>query len=130
MHALAVVSGAEAGLPIASGPLGVKSGSRCLGDRGLVSLRKRTVLLGTDLARALPFSGFDGQDRPAAAGAGFGDGLVPERIVTLGVGRAGIEDLAAPGLAFIEASLAAFGAVDPGIFGFFQGFDAMRLHAG
>jgi len=83
--------------------------------------------LGADFFSATAFGGFYGKYRPAATGAGFCNGLVPDRVITFGVGRAGVEYLSPSGLALHDGTLVALGAGDACIFWLFQGFDVTAL---
>ncbi len=89
-----------------------------------------TVLLGTDLERPVPLGRLEGEHRPAAPGAGLGEGLVPDRVIAFGIGGAREEDLAPPRLFFQQGPLVALGAGDAGVLRTLQGFDIAALGIG
>src|SRR5262245_58786173 len=71
--------------------------------RGLFQFGPPDVVAGlvrADQLPAVPFGDLLGEEFPAALGAGFEHGLVPEREVTLRIVHAAVEHFATAGLSF------------------------------
>ena len=106
---------------------GVSSFFAILGSLQFEWLDKLAFLL-----RAAPFGaaflgGLDGQDRPVTVRAGTFNRFVPHCIITLRVGRTGIENLAAPRFSLEHAALVALGTADPGIRRFLKWLDIFAV---
>ena len=83
--------------------------------------------LRADFFYAPAFGGFDGQDRPMAVRAFFGDGRVPSGVVAVGIGAATVKQFAVAGFALDKVAFFALRALDAGIFGFFQRLDVFAF---
>ena len=83
--------------------------------------------LRADFFDAPAFGGFDGQDRPMAVRAFFGDGRVPGGVVAVGIGAATVKQLAVAGFALDEVAFFTLRALDTGIFRFFQRLDVFAF---
>ena len=81
----------------------------------------------TDFFHAPAFGGFDGQDRPMAVRAFFGDRRIPSGVVTVGIGAATVKQFAVAGFALDEVAFFALRALDAGIFQFFQRLDVFAF---
>ena len=83
--------------------------------------------LRADFFHTPAFGGFDGQDRPMAVRAFFGDGRVPSGVVAVGIGTTTVKQFAVAGFALDEVAFFALRALDASIFGFFQRFDVFAF---
>lgn len=66
------------------------------------------------------FGSFDGQYRPMAVRAFFGDGRIPCGVVTVRISAATVKQFAVAGFAFDEVAFFALRTLDTGVFRFFQ----------
>ena len=89
----------------------------CIGDRKVASL------LWADLFGASALGSLDGEYRPFAFRAGFGNGGMPNRIVACRIGCTGVKGLTVAGLAFEQVALTAVGTWHSSVGGFFQWLD-------
>ena len=83
--------------------------------------------LRADFFHTPAFGSFDGQYRPMAVRAFFGDGRVPSGVVAIRISAAAVKQFAVAGFALDEVAFVALRALDAGIFRFFQRFNVFAF---
>lgn len=83
--------------------------------------------LRADFFDAPAFGGFDGQDRPMAVRAFFGNGRIPGGVVAVRIGAATVKQFAVSRFALDEITFFALRTLDAGIFRFLQRLDVFAF---